>query len=127
MNPRALFCGSRDFAIRGPIRRVIEALALQRKGWEIVTGGASGADAIAAEYGHQYGLMVHVVPADWDKHGKAAGPIRNQRMLEELAPKVCYAFSSRRRATPGTADMCRRARAAGLPIFLWRPSREPPD
>jgi hypothetical protein len=52
--------------------------------------------------------------ADWNTHGRAAGPIRNQRMLDEVKPELVVAFPGGR----GTADMVRRAREAGVNVYL---------
>ena len=49
----------------------------------IVHGGAKGADSIAGEIGEQFGFNVREFPALWNQYGRAAGPIRNQQMLDE--------------------------------------------
>ena len=51
-----------------------------------------------------------VYMADWDGLGRKAGPIRNQRMLDDGKPDLGIAFPGGR----GTADMVRRAREAGV-------------
>jgi DNA-binding MurR/RpiR family transcriptional regulator len=56
-------------------------------------------------------------PADWEAYGKAAGPIRNQRMLDEGKPDLVIAFSDLP-TTSGTYDMIKRAKAAGIPVYL---------
>jgi hypothetical protein len=53
-----------------------------------------------------------VYMADWDGLGRKAGPIRNQRMLDEGKPDLVIAFPGGR----GTADMVRRAREAGVEV-----------
>jgi hypothetical protein len=50
--------------------------------------------------------------ADWRRHGRAAGPIRNSRMLEEGKPDFVVAFPGGR----GTANMVKQAEAAGVPV-----------
>jgi len=59
-----------------------------------------------------------VVPykADWHLHGKAAGPKRNQRMLDHGRPKRVIAFPGGK----GTADMVDRARVAGVDVIEVR-------
>lgn len=47
---------------------------------EIVSGTARGVDQCGETYAHTNGIAVAEFPADWNKHGKAAGPIRNQQM-----------------------------------------------
>jgi hypothetical protein len=67
---------------------------------------------------------VHFVrhfPADWDKYGKAAGPIRNKQMLDEGKPQAVIAFSYDLARSRGTANMVAQARDAGLPVWLPLP------
>lgn len=59
----------------------------------IVSGGAPGADYIAERLYYMAfipaeGLIIH--SADWDKHGKSAGYIRNK--LIERDADICFAF-----------------------------------
>lgn len=49
---------------------------------EIVSGTASGVDGIGELYASERDIPVERFPADWDTHGRAAGPIRNQKMAE---------------------------------------------
>lgn len=56
-------------------------------------------------------ILIEEYPAEWDKHGKAAGFIRNQDMLDS-GVDVVVAFPGGR----GTADMVRRARKAGVEV-----------
>lgn len=51
--------------------------------------------------------------ADWSKYGKAAGPMRNQKMLDEYKPDLVVALPGGR----GTADMVSRARVAGVEVI----------
>lgn len=60
----------------------------------------------------QLGFEVAACPADWKKHGKAAGPIRNQSMLTEHKPDLVIAFPLGE--SKGTRDMIRKAKAAGI-------------
>jgi hypothetical protein len=47
---------------------------------EIVSGAARGVDQLGEQYGMIYNIPVMKFPADWNKHGKSAGPIRNIEM-----------------------------------------------
>ena len=58
----------------------------------IIQGGARGADAAAAEFAAQSGCYGEEFAAEWEKHGRAAGPIRNQRMLDDGRPDLVVAF-----------------------------------
>ena len=56
----------------------------------IVSGGARGADNLAEKYAYENDLQVLLFPADWDKHGKSAGYIRNSDIIEKC--DLCVAF-----------------------------------
>lgn len=75
----------------------------------VVEGGAKGADKLANLWAKHAGLRYETFPADWKAHGKAAGPIRNQQMLE-AGVDLCVHFPGGR----GTADMVRRCNEAGV-------------
>lgn len=49
---------------------------------EFCSGGAKGVDMIAEVYLDKIGADFQRFEADWDKHGKAAGYIRNKQMIE---------------------------------------------
>jgi hypothetical protein len=57
--------------------------------------------------------------ADWDKHGRAAGPIRNQQMLDEGKPDLVVAFLLPQGS--GTLDMIRRTEKAGIEVRVIEP------
>ena len=83
---------------------------------EIVSGGASGADALAERYARSRGLAFRAFPADWRRWGKLAGPIRNRQMADYGSAAVVY-WDGRSR---GTADMISSASAAGLRVVVRR-------
>lgn len=79
---------------------------------EIISGCAKGADSVGVDWAAANWLPCRQFPADWETHGKAAGPIRNQQMLDEGKPDLVVAFPGGR----GTADMVRRAKKAGVEV-----------
>ena len=111
----------------------IAAVLLARTSGQLVHGllhgGARGADRTIGRAANQLGWPVEVLPADWRRHGRAAGPIRNRELLE-LAISRAEALSSA--AAPvsvlvvafpggaGTASLVREARrlAAHAPVPL---------
>jgi hypothetical protein len=57
----------------------------------LLHGGARGADAAIARAAHQLGWCSLVMPAEWGRHGRAAGPIRNRELLEQaIAQAVAH-------------------------------------
>ncbi len=75
-------------------------------------GGAHGADSIAADYAKQAEIVCTSYPAKWDVFGNRAGPIRNTQMLNDFRPDVVVACPGGK----GTADMVRKAEAAGVRV-----------
>lgn len=51
---------------------------------EIISGKADGIDTCGENWAKSFvsPIKIKEFPADWDKHGKAAGPIRNKEMAE---------------------------------------------
>lgn len=105
-----LVCGGRTFRNRAWF---VRAMAEHAKGaTHILQGGAPGADLLAFEWALANDVTVTTYDADWTAHGPAGGPIRNQRMLDEGKPDLVVAFPG----TRGTADMVKRAKAAGVRV-----------
>jgi len=122
MTRRILVCGGRDFADYDAVGRFLDMA--RAKYWDLVIihGAARGADSLAGYWAKANHIPVEEYPADWKQHGKGAGSIRNQRMLDEGRPDAVLAFPG----GVGTADMIRRARAAGLPVWEPLANREEP-
>jgi len=94
----------------------LAALQLWHDGHRLVViqGGAKGADRMAREWCcRQPEIQMINEPADWKMHGRAAGPIRNKRMLDEYEPDMVLAFPG----GAGTANMVKQARAAGVKVI----------
>lgn len=109
---RVLVCGSRHFNDKELMEDVL-------KQWDIscvVEGEARGADTLAREYAERHGLDVLPFPALWDKHGRAAGPIRNRQMLVEGKPELVIAF--RGPNSRGTQNMIDQAKKAGIEVVV---------
>ena len=110
---RVIVCGGRDFGSPAQVWRALDALHLKMPITELMQGGATGADQFAREWAAtKPGIKRYVCKAEWDAHGRAAGPMRNQRMIE-WKPEVVMAFPGGR----GTADMVRRADSAGITVL----------
>lgn len=81
----------------------------------LIEGGATGADAIAREWAECHPEVEHVrVDADWERHGKAAGPTRNVIMLRVHKPDLVLAFHKDLHRSKGTRDMVIRALKDGV-------------
>ena len=120
---RVLVCGGRDFTDRTAIYRELNRLHDESVDFgsdgitTLIYGDARGADRIAGDWARIRFIPVVTRPADWKKHGKAAGPIRNTLMIVQDKPDVVVAFPSN---GTGTADMVKRAKIAGIKLIDLR-------
>lgn len=86
---KVLVCGSRTWDDR---YTVAWRLAQFPRDTEIIHGAARGADEAASDAAFALGFAQTGYPANWDEHGKAAGLIRNQEMIEREQPDLVLAF-----------------------------------
>ena len=87
----------------------------------VVSGGARGADTLAARFARRHGIALIEIRADWERHGKKAGPMRNSEIIREA--DVLAAFWDG--ASAGTRDTLAKARRAGLRVLIYPCSRGP--
>lgn len=88
---------------------------------EVHHGAARGADAWAGMVAARNGFRVVEHPADWQKHGRAAGPIRNKEVAALMFPvDKLVRFPGGK----GMQDMTRRCLLLGMQV-LRAPSSLP--
>lgn len=109
---KVLVCGGRNWKDG---RMILGRLERLPKDTIIIHGGCRGADTIAGECAKTLGFSTWVFEAKWEQLGKAAGPIRNQAMLD-AGPDLVIAFHDHPEKSTGTADMVKRARKVGTPV-----------
>lgn len=81
---------------------------------EVVSGHARGADTLGEQFAKQTNLPLKLFPADWSKHGRAAGPIRNNAMAAYADALIALWDGS----SKGTRHMIQQARKLGLPVHI---------
>lgn len=123
---RFLICGSRDWTRSAVIETYLNGLKVEL-GPElvIIEGDAPGADKIAGDWAKRNLLEKNHLcfPADWKKHGRAAGAIRNKQMLDEGKPDVVVAFKDEFDfflQKGGTENMIEQANNAGIPCYVMQ-------
>lgn len=119
---KVLVCGGRDYMDKGQLYLILDGLHLTYGVDLVVEGGqrtrndegdiVGGADYWANQWADSRRVRCVTEKADWDKHGKAAGPIRNRRQLFKHLPDKVVAFKGGR----GTTDMMRQAVEAGFTV-----------
>lgn len=126
---KVIVCGSRDFSgdrtfIADELNEIMlwlgECLRFSED-VEFVAGGARGVDTVAAEVLQTMGHRVKVMPADWERDGKAAGFLRNKRMLDycmDAQWRWCVAFWDGK--SVGTKDMVSKCLKNGFIVKIIR-------
>jgi SLOG family YspA-like protein len=110
---KLLVCGGRDFDDAAFVFRIFDDLHREHRFREFMLGGARGADALAKQWAMtKADRKCFEIKANWRKYGPAAGPIRNQQMLD-WGPDLVVAFAGGK----GMAGMVALARAAGVPVI----------
>ena len=82
----------------------------------VVSGGAKGVDALGERYASEMNLQLNVYEADWETHGRAAGPIRNRKMAENAEALIALWDGQSR----GTKNMIETAQKKGLLVYVKR-------
>jgi hypothetical protein len=108
--------GSRNFSDLELVRKYVASLAYHDDRAIIVTGGARGVDEAAEATALDYSLLVQVIKPDWERHGKAAGPIRNEQIVR-VSDEVVAFWDGKSRGTKSTIELTRKARKP-LTIFF---------
>ena len=109
---RVLVCGDRNWIDAELLFDTLDSL---ERPLVVVEGGARGADRLARAWAQARDVPWEEYPADWSHRGKAAGPIRNQQMLD-TGPDVVIAFHDDLDGSKGTRDMVSRALKANVAV-----------
>ena len=114
---RVIVCGSGTWKDRDAVRVILHGLIRVHGELTVIHGGClSGADLHVARLAAQAdSVTVEAYPANWDLHGKYAGPLRN-RLMADSGADLCVAFTDMP-ATEGTAHMIRCAKRVGIPVL----------
>ena len=115
---KTIIAGSRWLYAPAFLEQIMEAIDWTPS--EVVSGCARGPDLMGEQWAKSRGIPVKQFPANWDAHGKAAGPIRNKEMADYAEAAVIMWDEQ----SKGTKSMIDLARAAGLKVevFLAKPA-----
>lgn len=126
---RVLLTGSRDWSDEQVLKDVVAIFGPS----DVLLSGAclTGADAMAEKH---WPGVVERHPADWKAHGKRAGFVRNQEMVESQ-PHLCLAFVGPCRKHPvqpphdshGASMTVKLCRDAGIEVREYRPAARPAE
>jgi hypothetical protein len=110
---KVVVCGSRDWESYEEVDAVRKRLFDLPSDTILVEGGCDGVDTMARNLALNMGFEVVTFWAAWKKHGKAAGPKRNIKMLD-TGPSLVIAFHNDLSKSKGTKHIVREARKRGI-------------
>lgn len=121
MTFHCLIVWSRGYTDYSAFKAKCDALLAGKTDIEIVSGGASGTDAMAERYARELGYSLQIFPADWSRYGKRAGYVRNREMhayISTFAERGVIAFWDG--TSKGTAQSFALAKEFDNPIRIVR-------
>lgn len=112
---RVVIAGCRDYDRYEEAKEFIEVCLKEIKEEIIILSGkAKGVDALGERYALEKGYVLEYHPAEWDKYGRAAGPMRNRKMAEVSDFVICFWDGKSR----GTQSMIKAARRLDKPVKI---------
>lgn len=111
---RVIIAGGRKYQFTASDVYRLDYLHKLHKFAQVISGGAPGADKCGEQWAKSRNIPVRVMRADWKKHGKAAGPIRNGEMAKVADALIAFPGDK------GTSNMLYLARLHDLEIFEGR-------
>lgn len=112
-NARLLISGSRYFNNAIRFDEIVDAW-VRRHGRPavIISGEAQGVDLLAKLYARRHNIEYEPHPAKWTSYGRAAGPKRNQTMVDRCTHLLAVPIAS----SVGTQNTIKLARRKGVPV-----------
>lgn len=119
---KLLVCGSRTWEDKERLENEIVRLHNHSKITELICGDAKGADAYAANIAINHDIPCRIFYADWNKHGKAAGIVRNKAMLNQQPDIVLACWDGQSKGTKNMIDI---ANKASITILILMDTPDP--
>jgi predicted polyphosphate/ATP-dependent NAD kinase len=110
---RVLVCGGRNYRDQDHVWTFLSELNAKQPIGLLIHGAATGADRLAQAWARNRLIPDREFESNWPVDGAAAGPMRNQRMIDEGKPDLIVAFPG----GPGTADLMQRAKLHGVKVI----------
>jgi hypothetical protein len=108
-----IIAGSRDITSMSLLEKAVSECP-----WNITKvfcGMARGGNTLGWQWAQHMGVPIDFFPAKWETQGSAAGPLRNQKMIDEGAEALLALWDGK---SNGTRDMIQRADKAGLALHV---------
>jgi hypothetical protein len=111
---RIIVTGSRIWPFAQVVRDTLDYVKLWQGDFQLIHGGCpTGADKIADDWAREQDWEPSVFEADWNRLGKAAGPLRNSAMVR-MGAEYCIGFPLVGAKSTGSWDCLRKAKKAKI-------------
>lgn len=111
---KLVIAGTRSFDDVDLMYSSLAPLLYQVSVSEVVSGHARGADQMGEMWAHEHGIPVKLFEADWKKHGKIAGFMRNEQMAKYADSAVVFWNG----LSKGTYNMIHQMRMLDKPVSI---------
>lgn len=111
---KLIIAGGRDYTMTPADILYLDELHAQHRITEVISGGATGADAGGEQWAIRNRINLIRMPAEWAKYGRRAGPRRNRDMALYADAVVLFPGGA------GTRSMYKEAQKAHIQIFDMR-------
>ena len=114
---KIIVAGPRDYNNKDFVfAKLDEILSTYSEEIHIIEGGAAGVDSLSKQYARTNYIPFTEYPADWDRYGRSAGPIRNAEMANDADELIAFVY--KQYFSKGTHNMINTARKKGLTIHV---------
>jgi len=112
--------GTRKFNNYSILKQVVESTDSYKKGKItcVISGRAKGADTLGEQWAREKGIELILMPANWERYGRAAGPIRNKQMAE--IADAAIGFWDGNTIHSGTYNMINTCKKLKVPLLVYR-------
>ena len=111
---KVIIAGGRDFNDYAKLVQTCTKAMLEFEAFEVVSGGANGADKLGERFAKEWEYPIKRFPADWEKYGKSAGYIRNEEMAKYANALIAFWDGG----SKGTKHMIDLAHKHGLKVIV---------
>ena len=113
---KVIIAGSREGFVARNVFEAIEESPFNGKITEVVSGGARGVDKDGEYYAYCNQIPITLFLADWDKHGKKAGILRNTQM-GDYAEALVAVWDGQ---SKGTKHMINYMQSLNKPVYIYK-------
>lgn len=111
---KVIIAGSRDITCYHQVIFAFMESGFYENCTEIVSGCARGVDTVGEQIARSRGIPVKKFPADWNKHGRRSGPLRNIQMGDYADALVAIRLNN----SKGTTHMIEYMTKLGKPVYV---------